>query len=412
MFSSPRMVSLRVPDIGEARRWYRDVLGQEPNLDAPFAVVFTIGDCALILLPQDNGDHPEERCVAFFGVDDIEAAFKRLIGAGATARSEITLTMLKSRVATVVDPFGNVLGVTSTAEEAKAVDSRPSESAMTVAFSRALAAHDDREGLHGPDHLAEVFLNEDSKKTLDDRATREWILGKMAGAHQYFLARTLYLDGIVERSLRAGVPQVVFLGAGYDTRPYRFKDLLVRTRIFELDVAPTQQRKREMLEAAGVDIPAEVTYATLDFEKKAIGDVLLEAGFDPSQKTLFIWEGVTYYLTARAVDHTLDAVRRQAPQGSALCFDYMIEAPDMSSRYRVKEVLEAWRAAYSGERVQFGIKEGTIRTFLSKRGYDLVEHLGPIDLEQRFLSKFGGGLAGRVVALFGVVHATVSEPVS
>ncbi len=85
----------------------------------------------------------------------------------------------------------------------------------------------------------------------------------------------------------------------------------------------------------------------------------------------------------------------------------MILAPDMATRHGVKEILEAWRCAYSGEPVQFGIKEGEIEPFLLQRGYRLVEHLGAEDLERRFLTTPGGSLAGRVVALFGLVQATV-----
>ena len=86
----------------------------------------------------------------------------------------------------------------------------------------------------------------------------------------------------------------------------------------------------------------------------------------------------------------------------------MILAPDMATRYGVKDVLEAWRNAYSGEPVRFGIEEGQIGAFLRERGYELVEHLGPADLERRFLRQPGGEPAGRVVALFGLVQAAVS----
>ena len=44
----------------------------------------------------------------------------------------------------------------------------------------------------------------------------------------------------------AGVPQVVFLGAGYNSRAYRFRDLIGETQLFELDVASSQERKRRI----------------------------------------------------------------------------------------------------------------------------------------------------------------------
>ncbi len=409
MFTTLRMVSLRVPDLERAKDWYRCVLDREPAFDAPFAVVFPLGDCALTLLPRESDKAPSDSCVAYLGVDDIETAYCRLVAAGATVRSEIAYTALRSRTASVTDPFGNVLGIMSGAERAKSVESRPSESAMTVALSRALAARDDRDGLHGPDDLAEVFLTEEAKKALVNPSAREWMIGKMGGTHEYFLGRTRYLDEIVVSALGEDVPQLVFLGAGYDTRACRFENATRTTHIFELDVEATQRRKRERLERAGVRTPDRLVYATINFETDSIADVLVAAGLDPHRRTLFIWEGVSSYLTADAVDHTLAAVRRLAAPGSAICFDYLMKAPDMATRYGVKEVFEAWRTAYSGEPVRFGVEEGTIGTFLSERGYHLVEHLTPGDLERRFIRKQDGSSAGRVVALFGLVRAQVGE---
>ena len=81
----------------------------------------------------------------------------------------------------------------------------------------------------------------------------------------------------------------------------------------------------------------------------------------------------------------------------------------MSSRYGVRDVLDAWRTAYSGEPVRFGIDEGTIGQFLAQRGFRAVERLEPAEMERRFLSRADGTLAGRVVALFELVRASVSE---
>jgi O-methyltransferase involved in polyketide biosynthesis len=71
-------------------------------------------------------------------------------------------------------------------------------------------------------------------------------------------------------------------------------------------------------------------------------------------------------------------------------------------------VLEAWRTAYAGEPVRFGIDEGTLAPFLAARGYRVVEHLPPAEMERRFLTRPDGTLAGRVVALFDLVHAAIT----
>jgi methyltransferase (TIGR00027 family) len=234
------------------------------------------------------------------------------------------------------------------------------------------------------------------------------MIKKFSGTYEYFIARTAYLDQVVQQALCGGVSQIVFLGAGYDTRPYRFNSIIKGTRIFELDAGPTQQRKRRLLAQANVPIPPQLVYVSINFEKEAFADVLSNAGFDRNGKTLFVWEGVTYYLSPDAVEDTLGFIRDNSPSGSTLCFDYMIQAPDLASRYGVSAVLEAWRKTYSSEHVQFGIEEGKIESFLSQRGFRLLENLAPDEIEKRFLALRDGSLAGRVVALFNLARASVS----
>jgi methyltransferase (TIGR00027 family) len=406
MLHSPRMVSYQVPDLPLARDWYARVLGRPPAFDSPMACVFPVGDCSLALLPAREGPEGTAGGVAFWTVDDIDGAYRCLIEAGAEPVTEITLLLLKSRIARLRDPFGNVIGLISESAKKASVDDRPSESALTVAFCRALATHDTREEVRGKDTLAELFVAEESRKSLHDPAARAWLIERFAGTYEFFLARTAYGDGIFQRALNDRVAQVVFLGAGYDTRAHRFRDTLAATRVFELDALPTQQRKTQLLQRAGVQSPVQLTYVPINFEKQTPAEVLLDAGFDPGRKTLFIWEGVTYYLSAEAVDATLAFVRKGSAAGSTLCFDYMIEAPDIESRHGVKLVLEAWRRTYTAEHVRFGIAEGAIEEFLSRRGFRLLENLTPGEMEKRFLTLQDGSLAGRVVALFSLASAS------
>jgi len=108
------------------------------------------------------------------------------------------------------------------------------------------------------------------------------------GVYEYFIARTAYLDQVVSQALRENIPQIVLLGAGYDSRPYRFKDLIRDTRIFEVDIASTQSRKRQLLKQAGIQIPESVSFTTTNFEKDSLAANLAQAGFNPNQKTIFI----------------------------------------------------------------------------------------------------------------------------
>lgn len=174
----------------------------------------------------------------------------------APPRGEIITTAVKSRAATLVDPFGNTFGITSKPATTKqSLDDQPSQSALGVTLFRAFATRDARPDVRGPDHLAEKFLPEEFRRMVDNPAAREWVIAKAPGSYEYFIARTAFFDAIVRRALDANVPQIVFLGAGYDSRAVRFADRIRDTRVFELDVPPTQQRKKALLRQAGIPVP-------------------------------------------------------------------------------------------------------------------------------------------------------------
>jgi methyltransferase (TIGR00027 family) len=162
-----------------------------------------------------------------------------------------------------------------------------------------------------------------------------------------------------------------------------------------------------MLQKANVTVPEQLTFVSIDFAKESLADALGRAGFDRLRKTLFVWEGVMYYLPADAVDNTLRFITGNSPAGSTLCFDYLAEAADMLERFGVKESRGAMETTYRAEPVQFRIQEGRIGSFLSDRGFSLLEHLTPDDLEKEFLTLRDGSSAGKVLACFCIVRARV-----
>jgi methyltransferase (TIGR00027 family) len=158
------------------------------------------------------------------------------------------------------------------------------------------------------------------------------------GLRDLIVARTLYFDRVIERVV-GEVEQFVVMGAGYDTRAYgglQEKGLI----FFELDQARVQLHKQAALSEAG--IPCEhVRFVSVDFSKENALDKLSEAGFDRSKKTLFLWEGVTLYLTESDVRKTMQDVRNNAPAGSVLLADiYADYFVNIGKRSAVKKALE------------------------------------------------------------------------
>ena len=224
----------------------------------------------------------------------------------------------------------------------RSVANQPSETAMATATLRALAAHDSREEIRGSDYLAEIFLTEDRQAPLTNPAKRQWVLqNKIApGAYEFMIARTAFFDHLFREALVKNLPQVVFLGAGYDTRPYRFKEFVRGTRILELDAPPTQLRKQEVLEKNAVKIPDGLMFIPVDFSHDNLKEILLAARFCTNEPALFVWEGVTYYLSSDTVDETLSAVRELSTTGGSICFDYASLLPETLSQEGARKMRE------------------------------------------------------------------------
>src|SRR5205814_8794572 len=92
-------------------------------------------------------------------------------------------------------------------------------------------------------------------------------------------------------------------------------------RVFEVDHPATQAWKRERLAAMNIAMPDWLTFVGVDFEGDSFGEKLVEAGFDPAQRSFVFWLGVSMYLTESAVDATLAEVAAW-PGGGEIVFDY------------------------------------------------------------------------------------------
>ncbi len=408
MFKGLKRIVYRVSDMEKAKQWYRQVLGAEPVFDSPVGVVFLVGGSFLALMPGAGASNEGDGVTAYWAVDDAISSQQRLCEMGATALSDMT-TVAGVRWTTVKDPFGNVIGVLSEVDKAeKTVEHKPSDTARGAANMRFLATLDEREEVRGGDYLAEAFIAEEAKTGLRKPAAREWFLTKFCppGIYQYHIARTAYFDSVVKEALTAHTPQIVFLGAGYDSRPYRFAHLAKDTRFFEVDAPPTQEHKRSLIDQAGITVPAGLAFVPLDFTRDSLRSALFRAGLDRSQKTLYVWEGVTYYLPAQAIDDTLGFIRENSPPGSAVCFDYTGTFPGVDDAYGVKEQREFLRTNLPGEVMEFSIERAQIESFLSESGFSLTEHLTPEEMEKRYLTLRDGSSAGKVTASYCIAQAS------
>jgi predicted enzyme related to lactoylglutathione lyase len=111
-FQGLRTVIYHAPDLPKTKAWYAKALGIEPYFDQPFYVGFNVAGYELGLDSDSSSTAGGKGgVVAYWGVSDAAAEFQRLIGLGATERSAVQEVGEGIRVATVLDPFGNIFGI-------------------------------------------------------------------------------------------------------------------------------------------------------------------------------------------------------------------------------------------------------------------------------------------------------------
>lgn len=112
MFQGLRTVIYTVADIAAAKQWYTQALGFAPYFDEPFYVGFNVGGYELGLVPNTQpGATPQAGVLAYWGVEDIAAAYARLLALGAKEHEAVQDVGGGIKVATVLDPFGNSVGI-------------------------------------------------------------------------------------------------------------------------------------------------------------------------------------------------------------------------------------------------------------------------------------------------------------
>lgn len=238
------------------------------------------------------------------------------------------------------------------------------------------------------DHLAERALLPSQRRLSRAPRLARWLLERgLPGAFGYFNARTRYFDEALVREARADLDQLVVLGAGFDSRSVRFAEALRRTRVFEVDLPEVLTLRTELL-FGGQSHAARATAVPIDFEHEPLADVLTARGYVPESRTLFLWEGVTYYLPEPAVKAVLAFVASGSGAGSSILFDYVTRAfVDGDYRgYGTRRLANGWRRL--GNVNRFGVDD--VASFVHPFGLAIESDIDADELERRFLAALPG----------------------
>jgi len=212
---------------------------------------------------------------------------------------------------------------------------KPSKTAIMAAAFRAIGARNPDSQFRNPDSLAGRFLRREDlamlaangrdfrrEMTLTGEGLTEYLRQSVAIRTNF--VRTVHIDTSMRDCLMGGATQVVVLGAGLDSRAYRFGAQYRNVTFYEVDFPPTLKFKTERVRQVLGRIPKDVRYVPVDFTKDDLKTQLEHAGYREQGKTFFVWEGVVYYIPESAVRATLQFVADHSAGGSRIIFDYAL----------------------------------------------------------------------------------------
>ncbi len=267
------------------------------------------------------------------------------------------------------------------------LQARPSLTAEAVTMARALEHLKPAAERVVDDPWAQYFLSSAARRAL--AAWSDTVTGRVLRrlgpiGTTYVPLRHRFIDEHLGSALDDGATQVVLLGAGYDTRAYRFADQLDGRPVFEVDLAPISRSKAATIARHEGDFPdANVVRVEIDFESQVLTDVLSAAGCAVDDSTFFVWEGVPMYLTRSAVKATLDAVHELSGAGSQIAHDmwYLVDDPGPlgTARRTAPGAL-----SLIGEPVTFGVHPEDYHDFMRRHGFRIVDLALASELQARY----------------------------
>jgi len=265
-----------------------------------------------------------------------------------------------------------------------------SRTAQYMALFRALETERDASDKLFSDHYAIHFLEAKlrfaarmSKYSIIRKYICNTIQKKIPGALSSGIARTKYIDDLLQSTVANGVTQVIILGAGFDTRALRL-DFLESIPVIEIDHPNTSNFKTETYKSRIGNLSKNIEFYQIDFNKQSLEELAAQHNFDFTKPTTVIWEGVTNYLTEDAIKSTFSFIAKFTTN-SYVIFTYVH-----------KKILENPGSFLGGEKLlenldkleekwTFGFRPEELSNYLKQFGILLLEDMGATEYRAKYL---------------------------
>lgn len=202
----------------------------------------------------------------------------------------------------------------------------------------------------------------------------------LCGMADHMAVRTRLIDEAVAQGVAQGARQLVIVGAGLDARAHRLSTL-AECEVFEVDFPSTQAFKREQARALPRTAHG-LHYVACDFERESLEQALQAHGFAAQRASVWIWEGVTMYLSEAAIASSLDAIARSSAQHSRIALTYL--EPDRAGARRRLFALATGVLAAASEPIRSSFEPADMARRLSAHGFSTLSDERPRDAAARF----------------------------
>lgn len=285
----------------------------------------------------------------------------------------------------------------------------PRKMALQIAGLRANETNLPKEERVFEDPYAEYFFPEEMRSMARDvdwiKSERAKYEAMMPGVNGAIVARIKYMDECLEEAVRSGFKQLVVIGAGYDTRAYRINGVKENIRVYEVDHPVTQEVKVGTIQGIFNGLPEHVVYVPVEFGRDRLDDKLLNAGYFPDEKTLFIAEGLLMYIPPPAVEALLTFICNASGPGSAMVADFFDPSViDGTSPLKEARTLKMF-VENEGAALLFGISPENVEDFFKQRGFRDVTHTTAQRCGDQFFK--GAGRDRAISPMFNLVYAIV-----
>ena len=240
------------------------------------------------------------------------------------------------------------------------------------------------------DDYVNWFFDESTKAMISSKSRPNENSDDSAGAfsriaYRFTILREKYIDDFIEGSIESGCRQLLLLGSGYDTRFLRLPSIRKHSVVtFEVDLPDTITEKSAVLKARLGRIPAGLSLISVDL-RNTDWKGIFQGGFQAAIPTIYVWQGVSYYLPESTVSAVLDIVQRGMVEGSRVVFDscwplMLVDNDEIPGiRFNIERLKEI------GEPYIFGMEPKDMKLWLQGKGFQNIRLTLSNELEMVYM---------------------------